>query len=409
MSDDARTSRVLAVVRWPVGGIRTYVRYNYPTLAAAGYRFTFVGPDDGGFRGFADEFAAWNGAEFVAVPVRHPRCRLWPTVRRLLREDRFDLVHSHGMIAACHAAAANWGRRVPHVVTSHDVIRPCQTAGVKGRAKLWLLEQFLSRANAVVAVSDDVRDNLLESLPRLRTSSCRVESILNGIDTAHFSADGQHDGWLRRQLDVADDVYLIGFLGRFMEQKGFLPLLDALQRLADSGPTRPYRVVAVGSGDCEQRYHAEVERRGLAPLFCFLDFIPDVAPVLRQLDLLVMPSLWEAGPILPMEAMCVGLPVLGSGCIGLREVLRGSPSRMVPAGDANAWCRALRQALAEPWTEAARAYIPEARRRFDVLPAAAQLRELFDDLLASQPRNRHGRRVRGHPLLQRREVPAALP
>jgi glycosyltransferase involved in cell wall biosynthesis len=79
-----------------------------------------------------------------------------------------------------------------------------------------------------------------------------------------------------------------------------------------------------------------------------------------------------------MEAMVAGVPVLGSDCIGLREVLRDTPSRTVPAGDPEAWSRALEQAIASPWKEAARAFAQEARRRFDVAESAGRLVEVFE-------------------------------
>src|SRR5262245_477540 len=121
-TDGPGCRRVLAVLRWPVGGIRTYVRYNYPLLLDSGYRFTFVGPDDDTFRPFADELRGWEGAEFVGAPVRGKRCGLWGPVRALLRSGRFALLHSHGATAAAHVAWANRRARVPHLVISHDVL-----------------------------------------------------------------------------------------------------------------------------------------------------------------------------------------------------------------------------------------------------------------------------------------------
>ena len=93
-----------------------------------------------------------------------------------------------------------------------------------------------------------------------------------------------------------------------------------------------------------------------------------------------MPSLWEAWPLLPMEAMVAGVPVLGSDCIGLREVLRDTPSRTVAANDPAALVDGLRAALDEPWTEAARAFVPQARTRFDNAHAVRCLTALFDAL-----------------------------
>ncbi len=51
------TRRVLVAVRWPVGGIRTHILYNYPAAAARGYRFTFVGPADETFETFSASVA----------------------------------------------------------------------------------------------------------------------------------------------------------------------------------------------------------------------------------------------------------------------------------------------------------------------------------------------------------------
>jgi glycosyltransferase involved in cell wall biosynthesis len=173
----------------------------------------------------------------------------------------------------------------------------------------------------------------------------------------------------------------MGFLGRFMEQKGFLPLLDALALLAGRTTARPFHLVAVGSGDCERRYRARVESLGLGERVTFLQFVPDIAPTLRQLDLVVMPSLWEAAPLLAMEALYAGVPLLGTSCIGLRELLGGSPSVLVPPGDPAALADALAEAIRSPWPEAALAYAATARQRFSAARSGRQLLALFDDLL----------------------------
>jgi len=375
--------RVLTVVRWPLGGIRTYLLYNYPILAAAGYRFTLVGPADEPFRALCREMQTWEGAEFVEAPVAGPRCKLRSTVRRVLRERQFDLIHSQGLTAGVEAVLANLRCGVPHVITSHDVIRPDQFAGLLGRVKRRLLGQVLRRAHALVAVSYDAHQNHLRYLPSLGRGPCRVLTILNGIDTTrpgnHTRAQGPR---LRERLGVAEDVCLLGYLGRFKEQKGFLVLVDALERLLAAGPSPSVRLLAVGSGDYIREYRDEIERRPrVAGCVTFLAHTPDVTPILREIDLLVMPSLWEACPLLPMEAMCEGAPVLGSDCIGLREVLYGSPSRMVPAGDAAALAQGIRQAIDAPWKEKAAEYAPVAHRRFDVRVRGGELLGLFDRVL----------------------------
>jgi glycosyltransferase involved in cell wall biosynthesis len=391
----AERRRVLTVVRWPVGGIRTHILYTYGPLIDAGYRFTFVLPDDGSLATFRESLAHLEGCEFVGVPVRGPRCRLWSTVRQLARQRRFGLIHSHGLTAAVHGVVGNVGAGLPHLCTLHDVFRPDQFAGWKGWLKQRLLARLVRRITSIVSVGDDVRANLLEYLPALgRRGGPRLPTIPNGIDTRRFGVrrlDAALDSCDHTQIQSGVEPphskdrnqgapFLLGFMGRFMEQKGFTHLLQALEVLRREGAPRPFHLLAVGSGDCRGRYEAEIVARGLAEHVTIRDFTPDVLPLLRDLDVLVVPSLWEASPLLPMEAMAVGVPVLGSNCIGLREVLAGTPARQFRAGDVGDLVRALRDVLAEPGTEAARAFAARARARFDCRQAARRFLAEFDRL-----------------------------
>jgi glycosyltransferase involved in cell wall biosynthesis len=369
----------------PVGGIRSYIRYNYPMLQKAGYRFTFLAPDIAAFAEFQTEFKSWEGTEFVKAPSQGDKNRLWPTVRRLLRQGRFALIHSQGLTAGVHCAAANLRLRAPHILTLHDVIRENQFTGVKAAPSLWIIGSLLNRIEFIVAPSDDARENHLRYMPRLGRGRCRMVTIPHGIPLRHFDvSDTIGNPPLRTRLSLGRDVYLLGFLGRFMEQKGFLFLVEALERLlADKPPPRPVHLLAVGSGDCLVNYRWELDRfPRAAGCITFLEQVPNVAPILQELDLLVMPSLWESFGLLAGEAMCMGIPVLGTNCIGLREVLRDTPSVTVPVADARALASAIDRAIRSPWTDAARQFVPEARKRFDVGPRTERLVELFDELTA---------------------------
>jgi glycosyltransferase involved in cell wall biosynthesis len=180
---------------------------------------------------------------------------------------------------------------------------------------------------------------------------------------------------------VPEGTALVGFLGRFMPEKGFPLLLEAAARLGAEGGVPPFHLAAFGSGDYRREYRREAGRLGLAAAVTLLDFVPDVRPVLREMDLVVVPSLWEASSLVSMEAMALGVPVLGSDCPGLREVLRCTPSRTVRAGDAGALADGLRAALQLPRAAEARAFAAEARARFDNAPSARRLASLFAELV----------------------------
>jgi glycosyltransferase involved in cell wall biosynthesis len=372
--------RVLVVARWPLGGIRTHLQYNFPTLTAAGYRCTFVGPDDGTLTTLRQGLARVGPAEYVAVPLRGRRCRLWLAARRLLRTGAFDVLHSHGLTAACHCEFARFGLGIPHVATMHEPLRAAQFRGLLGRLKRCTLGRVLRRTDALVTVSGDARENLLESLPALRARAERIVAIPNGVDARRYAAPGRSAHMLRRELGLSAEVPLIGFFGRFMPEKGFTLLIEAIRRLSAEPDAAAFHVVAFGSGDYRREYAKLIDLCRLVGRVTVRDFVPDIAPVLRQLDLVVVPSLWEASSLLSMESMCAGVPVLGSDCPGLREVLHGTPSRTFRSGDPDALRHALRGALESPWTAAARSFASAARERFDVSSSARRLVELYESL-----------------------------
>lgn len=372
--------RVLAVVRWPLGGIRTHILYTYPALIDAGYRFTFIGPDGDLFYRFADSVNSFPGCEFVAVPTRGARCPLWKWVGRLAQDKRFGLIHSHGMTAACNSVAGNLWQGLPHLVTIHGVFSPDEFAGPSGWMKQKVLTHALRRTSSIVGVSQDVCDHLVESLPGIDVSSERLLAISNRIDIDKTSSCGPQPGFLRERLELTPATLLLGFLGRFVAEKGFGIVLQALDEFKAFPPDRPIHLVAIGSGDCRKQYEREVQDRGLGGMVTFLDYTPNVIPYLRQLDLLVVPSLLEASSLVSMEAMAVGVPVLGSNCIGLREVLRDTPSRMFQSGNARSLAEAIRSASSSLWTASAVAFVPEARQRFDSRRSGREFLMVFERL-----------------------------
>ena len=98
---------------------------------------------------------------------------------------------------------------------------------------------------------------------------------------------------------------------------------------------------------------------------------------LKGLDVVAMPSLWEACGLLAMEAMVAGVPLVGTDCVGLREVLRNTPAHVVPAKDSLALSEALMMEMRNPTTSRAREFAIEAAARFQVKNRAAEIEKLM--------------------------------
>jgi len=360
----SQEKRVLVVVRWPLGGIRTHILYTFPALQEANYRFTFIGPDNNSFRDFADSLIHFPGIEFIGVPTNGKQCHLWKQVRKSVRENRFGLIHSQGMTAAANASLGNLFQKVPHLATVHGVFFPNEFDGIKGWIKKGIMNQVVRRIDTLIGVSQDVCDHMESHFPFLSKAS-KVYSIPNRINISKYNNSQPAESFLREKHGFKPETCLLGFLGRYVEEKGFRILLKALEILKQQALPRPIHLVAVGSGDCRQNYEKEIRDKQLDSLVTMVDYTSEVIPYLRQFDLLVVPSLLEASSLVSMEAMAVGIPVLGSDCIGLREVLRGTPSISFQTGNPHDLALKIRSAIADPWNEDARAFAPRARELFD--------------------------------------------
>ena len=103
---------------------------------------------------------------------------------------------------------------------------------------------------------------------------------------------------------------------------------------------------------------------------------------MKAIDVVAMPSRWEACGLLAMEALAAGRPIVASNCVGLREVLKDSPARLVPVGDPEKLAMALAEELVAPRDEQFIAFANQACERFNVSNSAAKLAELYEMLAA---------------------------
>lgn len=320
--------KVILFVRWPIGGIRTYIRYIYSNPAFSSVEFTLIAPELSDSSYF---YNAFEGKSFKYIPTENSPQSLFRAFLSEIRSKHYDLVHSHGFLSATLGAPVAKYYKVPHLLTSHDVLFENQFSGLKGTIKRKLTEKTLQMVDLIHTVSMDGKRNLQEFYPTLRPEGIRA--ILNGIDSEMFREVLTRD--LKGELGLPGDTLLVGFFGRFMSQKGFKDLVKAVI-LLNHNQGRPVHVVSFGWGGFIREEQQAIDEQGLTEYFHFLPHTDDMAASLRGVDCVAMPSLWEACPLLPMEALSVGVPLIASDCIGLREVVADTPAMVFAAGNPEA-------------------------------------------------------------------------
>ena len=267
-------------------------------------------------------------------------------IKKLLRERSFDLVHAHIFASAVAAAIATRGTGVPLVVTEHT-----EASWQTWRAR-WVSQWVHRRAERVIAVSTPIERRLIERdgiTPKLVTLI--PNAVIPASDDPPEVAGTLPDGWLERSL--------IGVIARLQPEKGVANFLEAAARVSRISPET--RFVVVGDGPLREELLGFAKRGALRERVRFLGYRADARALVGLLDVLVVPSLTEGSPLIVLEAMAAGVPVVASAVGGIPDQVRhGEEGLLVPPDDPDALAETLGTLLRNP-TRARR--LGEAGRR----------------------------------------------
>jgi starch synthase len=249
-----------------------------------------------------------------------------------------DIVHSHTWYANM---AGHWAKLlydVPHVVTAHSLEpqRPWKAEQLGGgyRVSSWAERTAFEAADAVVAVSEGMRRDVLASYPALDPG--RVHVIYNGIDTDFYRPDD--DPVVLEEIGVDLDRPYVAFVGRITRQKGVPHLLRAGLAFDPS-----LQIVLLAGAADTPALKAETDaaiadlRRSRDGVFVVSEMLPreQVRQVLTRALAFLCPSVYEPLGIVNLEAMACETAVVASDVGGIPEVVAdGETGLVVPYDEA---------------------------------------------------------------------------
>jgi glycosyltransferase involved in cell wall biosynthesis len=280
--------------------------------------------------------------------------------------ERDGVEHLHAHFGTNSAAVAMLCRQLGGPPYSFTVHGPDEF----DKAPLLGLGQKTTNAAFVVAISSFGRSQL-----------CRLNK-LSDWDKIHVVRCGLDEVLLEREPTPVPEARRVVCVARLSEQKGHLMLLDAAARLVREGQS--FELVLAGDGELRALVDQRIRELGLEQTVRITGWISErqVAEEIEASRALVLPSLAEGLPVVLMEALALGRPVLSTYIAGIPElVVPGENGWLVPAGDVAAVTSALREILNAPsarLTEMGRAGRSAVLERHDVRKTSALLRGLIE-------------------------------
>jgi glycosyltransferase involved in cell wall biosynthesis len=303
-------------------------------------------------------------------------------ILRLVRRERFDVVHTHSSKAGVLGRLAARAAGVPAVV--HTMHGP----GIHDFMPRWKQYAFLVGELAAARCSDAVvavcEANRRQAIDRFGVPPDRAITIYSGIDLQRIDAPCDLAA-ARSALAAPTGSKVVLFVGRLDDAKALHLLLTAF---ADVLAAHPRTILAiVGDGPQELQLRALAGDLGIADRVRFLGSREDVPAFLRLADVFALSSLWEGIGRAMTEAMLMGLPVVAPAIYGIPEIVRHEESGLLyPRGDVGALAAAIVALLANPARarelgDAARA---ATRARFDAGAMVRSIEAVYERRLASR-------------------------
>ena len=300
MSDPIRVAQILN--RMDSGGIEAVLMNYYRHIDRSKVQFDFYYAEDSRLPQRAE--LEKLGAGLYPVPAySRPVAYHW-ALYRAFREKQYKIVHAHLSTMSVFALFAAWRAKVP--------VRICHnhTTAHKSEGKRTVLKYLLRPFNKVFATDYFACG---EAAGRwMYGDRCfdagRVTVIPNAIETEKYAYDPDARVQLRDELQIPQEAFVVGHVGRFMHQKNHRFLLEMFAQLL---PQRPEAwLLLVGEGEMQREMERLARQLSIRERVVFTGARQDVNKLYSVMDVFCLPSYYEGMPLVAWEAQANGLPCL---------------------------------------------------------------------------------------------------
>jgi glycosyltransferase involved in cell wall biosynthesis len=276
--------------------------------------------------------------------------------------ERENITHLHNHIAKASCTVAMLASEISGIPYSFTLHGP----DIFFEPMHWRLDEKIARARFVACISDFCRSQAMAFSSREHWDKLHI--VHCGVDPDRYAP-----------MERSGPPHLL-FVGRLAAVKGVPVLFEALEGLAAKHPD--LRVTMIGDGPERGVLETEADERGLSAVVDFVGYKnqSEVADALAETDALVLPSFAEGVPVVLMEAMAAGRPVITTQIAGVPELVEnGESGHLVPPGDAAALANAIDAVLSDPDARMRMGHAgrEKVRAEFDMTHEAAWLARIM--------------------------------
>jgi glycosyltransferase involved in cell wall biosynthesis len=262
-------------------------------------------------------------------------------IKKIIRNNEIDLVHSQGARADFFARSAGRIANAPHILCT--VAMPVEGFEVGPLRKT--IYRFMDRLSEryvekFIVVSESLKNTLIKGrgIP-----PHRVVRIYNGIELDKYNPKLKKTSF-RNNWGIPPAVPIVGAIGRMVWQKGFEFLIKAIPDIVEVTPDT--RFLLVGDGPLRPNLENLARKLNVYDRIIFTGFRSDIPDLLSTMDVLAVPSLQEGFPMITLEAMAMAKPVVATQIQGITEqIVDGKEGVLIPPRNPEALARTVQRLI----------------------------------------------------------------
>jgi glycosyltransferase involved in cell wall biosynthesis len=300
--------------------------------------------------GNREEIARGLGCSTYHVRMGWPPWAYVRDMSRIVRDDHYDIIHTHEFVHGAAPVLAAKLAHVPSVATFHHWVFDAQTPLTRrtpirqARRVYGELSFRYAKRNADV-ISTLSRAVIRRIDPRLERDP-RFHRLHLSVDIPPVPTDAER-AVVRRELGLDAGAKLVVHVGRFIEQKNHDGVLDVFDKVYAQMPEA--RLVLCGVGPLRDAVLERASRMRCAKAVVYAGLRDDVPRLFAASDVLLFPSRDEGFGLVALEANAAGIPVVGSRVDGLEEAVEdGKTALLLPLHDVIGMSEATLELLRSP-------------------------------------------------------------
>ena len=293
--------------KWVGGGVEAVVMNYYKHINHDKIQFDFICDEDS--TDIPYEEIEKMGGRVIIVPPYQRFIRYHKALKKVLKEGNYKIVHSHINTLSVFSLFAAKRAGVPiRIAHSHSTTNPIEK-------KKNIIKQILKPYSKLYATNYMSCSELAGRwlFGNNTFNKGKVLVLNNAIELEKFMYSEKYRREYRKELNINNNMLVIGHVGRFVKQKNHSFLIDIFNEIHKKENNSV--LLLIGQGPLKKKIQEKVNELGLTDSVLFLGQRSDVAKLYSVMDVFILPSIYEGLGMVLVEAQVAGCHCVASDCI----------------------------------------------------------------------------------------------